>query len=307
MNNVQYIEVDNESVGQRLDNFLIRILKGIPKSHIYRIIRSGEVRVNKKRVNASTKISLYDKIRLPPIRSSVKKNIAINERFKQKILSLIIYEDENLLVINKSSGIAVHGGSGISLGIIEAFRAIRVDISYLELVHRLDKETSGCLILAKKRSILREIQSLLAERKVTKIYWALMYNSWNGKNTCIVNEPLTKNILSSGERIVVCDPEGKISQTKFKLVENYSVACWLEATPKTGRTHQIRVHSAKLNHEIIGDDKYGAMSSLLKDSRLYLHARSIKFTLAQKEYYFIADIDEQFKEAIATLRHDYLL
>lgn len=301
---VQYLEVNSESVGQRLDNFLIRILKGVPKSYIYRIIRRGEVRVNKKRADASLKIALADQIRLPPIRSSQEKNITVNEKFKNKILSLVIHEDENLLVINKTSGIAVHGGSGVSLGIIESFRAIRTDLPYLELVHRLDKETSGCLILAKKRSILREIQALLAARKVNKTYWALAYNTWNyGKNIRIINDSLTKNILASGERMVICDPQGKNSQTKFKLIENYNQACWLEIFPKTGRTHQIRVHSVKLNHAIIGDEKYSNQHDLLKNTRLYLHARSIKFILAKKEYCFIADIDAQFKEAIDILRN----
>ncbi len=301
---IRYIEVQIEENGQRLDNFLIRILKGVPKSHIYRIIRSGEVRINKKRSQAATRVASGDNIRVPPIRTSQNKNIVISETFKQKILQSIIYEDKELIVVNKPSGIAVHGGSGVGLGMIEALRQIKQDLLYLELVHRLDKETSGCLLFAKKRSVLRAIQDLLAKRQVTKTYWALVNNCWSGSPQRVINISLQKNILQSGERMVVCDPNGKKSQTKFKLIENYSQACWLEIYPKTGRTHQIRVHGAVMDHAIIGDMKYGTIQNFLPNLRLYLHAREIKFTLMQKQYCFLAEIDAQFTKAIKELRNN---
>lgn len=311
MNNVQYRDITDEEEGQRLDNYLIRLLKGVPKSHIYRIIRGGEVRINKKRAQASSRLVRGDSIRIPPIRISQKKDIQVNAGLLQKLHNAIIFEDNNLLVINKPAGIAVHGGSGLSLGIIEALRKTRSDLSYIELVHRLDKETSGCLLLAKKRSTLRAIQALLEARKVTKIYWALLYRPWQEKKTTIVNAALEKNILKSGERLVVVNETGKPSQTHFKLLENYQQACWVEASPKTGRTHQIRVHCAHLGHPIVGDEKYAKPEPIdgleSVKSRLYLHARAIQFNLNEKEYRFEANLDDLFSETLKKLRARSLL
>lgn len=303
MNEVRYVEIGIEEKGQRLDNYLLRILKGVPKSHIYRIIRGGEVRVNKKRAEASLRLNLGDKVRIPPVRLSESKSIFVSEKVEAHLKRRILFEDARLLVINKPAGIAVHGGSGLSLGIIEALRKIRPDLSYLELVHRLDKETSGCLLLAKKRSTLREIQALLSERKVEKTYWALLHYPWQGKKKVIVDVPLEKNSLKSGERIVRVDNEGKSSLTQFRLLENYQQACWVEACPKTGRTHQIRVHSAFLKHPIIGDKKYGIENDLgLNNEALYLHARAIQFNLDGKQLLFEADPEENFANALKYLR-----
>ena len=180
MNDVQYIQVKSEEAGQRLDNFLIRILKGVPKSHIYRIIRSGEVRINKKRAKASTRLVAEDLVRLPPVRLSDVKIVKVSDSFEQRLRDCIIYEDDVLLVLNKPAGIAVHGGSGVSLGVIEALRKVRTDLSYIELVHRLDRDTSGCLLLAKKRSFLRAVQALLETRDVKKTYWAILEGPWEG-------------------------------------------------------------------------------------------------------------------------------
>lgn len=307
MAEVQYISVAEQEVGQRLDNFLFRILKGVPKSHIYRIIRSGEVRVNKKRAQASTKLIMGDSIRLPPVRiSPTTEPGKVPSRIGQKLLANILYEDERFLVLNKPCGLAVHGGSGISLGVIESLRAIRQDLHYLELVHRLDRDTSGCLMMAKKRSALRSLQALFASRAVTKTYWALLQGAWKGKKFQTVDAPLQKNILKSGERMVVVQPSGKAAVTDFNLLENYSQACWVEAFPHTGRTHQIRVHSAYLTHPIVGDEKYNqnvqinAIASLSK--RLYLHAHAIQFTLEGTKFSFEAEIDDEFQSAIALLR-----
>ncbi|WP_412754523.1 RluA family pseudouridine synthase [Legionella donaldsonii] len=311
MSDVRYTEISADEEGQRLDNYLMRILKGVPKSHIYRIIRAGEVRINKKRAQASSRLMQGDCVRIPPVRTSQGKDIFVGEKLEQRLRESILFEDNSLLVINKPAGIAVHGGSGLSLGVIEALRKTRDDLSYLELVHRLDKETSGCLLLAKKRSMLRAIQALLEAREVQKTYWALLNNSWQGKKTKLVDAALEKNTLKSGERVVAVKEEGKASQTSFKLLENYQQACWVEASPKTGRTHQIRVHSAYLGHPIVGDEKYGTEELITGlesvKSRLYLHARAIQFNLNGKNYLFEANLDERFAETLKKLRAGSLL
>ncbi len=306
MSDVRYTEINAEENGQRLDNYLMRILKGVPKSHVYRIIRGGEVRVNKKRAQPSSRLCEGDQVRIPPVRTSQDKDVHVGPQLTQRLLDSVIYEDECLLVVNKPAGIAVHGGSGLSLGVIEALRKTRTDLSYLELVHRLDKDTSGCLLLAKKRSALRSIQSLLEARLVSKTYWALLCHPWQGKKSLIVDAALEKNTLKSGERVVRVTENGKLSQTSIKLLENYQQSCWVEASPKTGRTHQIRVHSAHLGHPIVGDHKYGGDLPIdgidAKKSRLYLHARAIQFNLNDKNYAFQAELDQRFADTLKQLR-----
>ncbi len=302
---VRYAIITEEEDGQRLDNYLLRVLKGVPKSHIYRIVRGGEVRVNGKRAKPLSRIACGDSIRIPPIRLSSAKETQVSVGLTDCLLSNIIFEDERILVLSKPAGIAVHGGSGLSLGVIEAMRQIRPDLKYLELVHRLDRETSGCLLLAKKRSSLRAIQALLEARTIEKTYWALLAHSWQGKPCVRVDAPLLKSVLKSGERMVVVSEEGKRSETRFTLLENYADACWVEALPKTGRTHQIRVHAAELGHPIVGDRKYNQMDSLpiLSDlkPRMYLHARAIQFTLNDHLYRFESDLDETFSSALNLL------
>jgi 23S rRNA pseudouridine955/2504/2580 synthase len=304
MSDVSYKTISSEEDGQRLDNYLMRILKGVPKSHIYRIIRGGEVRINKKRAKPSTHLQAGDSVRIPPVRVSEEKNIFVGDALEKRLKHSIIYEDGHFLVINKPAGIAVHGGSGLSLGIIEALRKIRQDLPYLELVHRLDRETSGCLILAKKRSALRSVQALLAAREIKKTYWALLIHPWIGKKTVTVEVALEKNTLQSGERMVRVTESGKPSETAFKLLENYTEACWVEASPKTGRTHQIRVHSAHLGHSIVGDVKYGGgeLDDIPTKAKLYLHARAIQFTLNEEKYFFQADLDPAFANTLKLLR-----
>lgn len=307
MSDVSYKEISPEEEGQRLDNYLIRILKGVPKSHIYRIIRGGEVRINKKRCKANSRLQAGDSVRIPPIRLAESKELFVGDALAKRLNDCIIFEDAGLLVINKPCGIAVHGGSGVSLGVIEALRKTRADLPYLELVHRLDKETSGCLLLAKKRSVLRAIQALLEAREIQKTYWALLTHPWEGKKNITVNAPLEKNILKSGERVVSVNIAGKVSETEFKLLENYQQACWVEASPKTGRTHQIRVHSAYLNHVIVGDDKYGSLAADVngidnRSRRLYLHARAIQFNLNGEKRVFQANLDERFANTLKLLR-----
>lgn len=307
MSEVSYREITAEEEGQRLDNYLIRILKGVPKSHIYRIIRGGEVRVNKKRAQVSSRLHAGDSVRIPPIRTSEAKELFVGDALAKRLNECILFEDPCMLVINKPAGIAVHGGSGLSLGVIEALRKMRHDLPYLELAHRLDKDTSGCLVLAKKRSTLRAIQALLEARDVQKVYWALLTRAWEGSKQVSVTAALEKNTLKSGERLVSVKEDGKASETQFKLLENYQQACWVEARPKTGRTHQIRVHSAHLGHVIVGDEKYGAIAGDVegidnKQTRLYLHARSIQFILNGTKHVFQANLDERFANTLKQLR-----
>lgn len=308
MADVRYHEVSPNEEGQRLDNLLIRLLKGVPKSFIYRIIRGGEVRVNKKRAAVSLRLLAGDKIRIPPLRAREERVLSINPGLAQHLQNAILYENESFLLINKPAGLAVHGGSGLSLGLIEALRLARTDLSYLELVHRLDKETSGCILVAKKRSILRELQTLLVQRTIEKTYWSLHSGVWKQPKLVRVNAPLKKNILQSGERLVNITDAGKEALTQFQLLENFEDCCLVSAKPYTGRTHQIRVHSAHLSHPIIGDVKYGGpISHLSLPKRLYLHAHSLRFILRDTPYYFEAPLDTAFTDALTLLRSGRLV
>lgn len=306
MTDVQYQKITKEDEGQRLDNYLIRTLKGLPKSCIYRIIRSGEVRVNKKRAQASTRLLAGDSLRIPPLRLAKPEAVYVGEQLELMLQNCLIFEDNQIMVVNKPAGLAVHGGSGLSLGLIEAYRKMRPELTYLELVHRLDKETSGCLLFAKKRSVLRTLQQLFRERNITKTYWALLANPWKGPGECVVEAALEKNTLQSGERMVRVSSQGKPSTTSFKLLENFKEVCLIEATPKTGRTHQIRVHSAHLGHPVLGDVKYGKLAlsvNLTKAvARLYLHARALQFTLNGLSHHYEACLDERFTKTLDSLR-----
>ena len=286
---VRFYTAESEDSGQRIDNFLLKTLKGVPKSMIYRLLRKGEIRVNKKRTKPDYKLVDQDIIRVAPIRISeqpapvsTKLNIVAN------LESQILYEDEILLILNKPSGMAVHGGSGVNFGVIEALRALRPQAKMLELVHRLDRDTSGCLVVAKKRSALRHLHEQLRSKKVQKFYHALVKGRWSPKLTR-VNEALKKNDLKSGERVVIVDNiNGKESETRFKVIQHYHNATLVRAFPVTGRTHQIRVHCQIKGHPIACDPKYGhqdfdeQMHSIgLK--RLFLHAASIEFTHPRTE------------------------
>ncbi len=278
---VRQIMVDETVVGQRLDNFLRTHLKGVPKNHIYRIIRKGEVRVNKGRIKPEYKLKCGDLVRIPPVRVSEKgEEPAIEAGFAQRLEKAVVYEDSGLIVINKPSGLAVHGGSGVSFGLIEALRKIRPDQRMLELVHRLDKETSGCVMVAKKRSVLKSLHQQLRDGAVNKYYKALVFGRWPSRKK-VVDAPLRKNVLKSGERIVNVDDEGKKSRTEFRLCSRYNGYSLLEAKPITGRTHQIRVHCRHAGFPIAGDSKYaedeanaGARRSGLR--RLFLHAERLE-------------------------------
>ncbi|WP_338521491.1 RluA family pseudouridine synthase [Candidatus Legionella polyplacis] len=305
-----YKIIHSDYIGQRLDNYLIRILKGVPKSHIYKIIRIGLVRVNKKKVNVSLRLSYKDEIQVSSVYFTEKKknNIFINYQIKYSLSKSVIFENDQLLVINKPSNLAVHGGSGLCIGVIEALREIRKDLFYLNLIHRLDKETSGCLLISKKRSVSKYIGKLLEDRKVKKVYLALLLNTWKHPDTVSVNVRLKKVRTRFGKKIIISKKLGKYSLTMFYLLENYQNACLVKIIPKTGRTHQIRVHSSYLGNPIIGDKKYGNMFlDTLKTinfsiDRLYLHAESISFTIDKKFYKFQSLLDKNFFRLLKEFR-----
>jgi 23S rRNA pseudouridine955/2504/2580 synthase len=278
---VVFYEATPDDAGQRIDNFLLRMLKGVPKSLVYRILRKGEVRVNKGRVKAVYRLKQGDLVRIPPIRQAGAAGTEPTERLKARLDGTILYEDERIIAINKPSGMAVHGGSGISAGVIEALRAVRSDASRLELVHRLDRDTSGILLISKKSSVLRVLHELMRANKVDKRYLALLAGSWR-KGVQRVDAPLLKNTLQGGERVVRVDAEGKPAQTHFRRLERFEEATLVEVALITGRTHQIRVHSAWLGSPVLGDTKYGDESAnrhfrQLGLKRLFLHAHEIRF------------------------------
>ena len=286
---VRFFTIDADEAGQRIDNYLLKTLKGVPKSMIYRLLRKGEIRVNKKRTKPEYKIAAQDIVRVAPIRVSEQKApISTQLNVVANLESQILYEDEVLLVINKPSGMAVHGGSGVNFGVIEALRALRPNSKMLELVHRLDRDTSGCLVVAKRRSALRALHEQLRHKKVQKFYQALVKGRWSPKLTR-VTEGLRKNDLKSGERVVIVDNiNGKASETRYKVLQHYDGATLVRAFPVTGRTHQIRVHCQTKGHPIACDAKYGAQDfdSKVKEKglkRLFLHAASIEFTHPRTE------------------------
>ncbi len=279
---VRFVEIDAQNAGQRIDNFLLSQLKGVPKGHIYKIIRKGEVRVNKGRIKQTYKLKYGDSVRIPPVRLAEKKALPAPGRSLLTLMeNAILFEDSNLLAINKPSGVAVHGGSGVSYGIIEAMRALKPEQKFLELIHRLDKDTSGCLLIAKKRSALISIQDLLRNRQTDKRYLALLCGQPGFKREK-VTAPLLREELKSGERFVRVDQQGKESTSFFSVIERFSDTALVEVKIVTGRTHQIRVHSKFLGHNVAGDSKYGnfACNKRLKDrglKRLFLHSAQITF------------------------------
>jgi 23S rRNA pseudouridine955/2504/2580 synthase len=301
---VEQVTIDDSHAGQRIDNFLLGRLKGVPKSHVYRILRSGEVRVNKGRVDQTYRLVLGDVVRVPPVKLAPSLNTANTSKdgtFQAKKPGTalpawrFIFEDDALLAIDKPAGMAVHGGSGIHLGVIEAMRQSRPDAKFLELVHRLDRETSGVLLIAKKRSALTGMHAMLrgegnsvegASGRIKKHYYALVDGNWPDARKS-VRIKLAKYVTKDGERRVAVDEEdGQESHTIFTRIEQFSGATLLDCDIRTGRTHQIRVHLASLGYPIIGDDKYGnfalnkhvaqAKNGGLK--RMFLHAHSIAFT-----------------------------
>jgi 23S rRNA pseudouridine955/2504/2580 synthase len=270
-----WLEVGEESAAQRIDNFLLRRLKGVPKSHVYRVLRSGQVRVNSGRVKPEYRLQAGDRIRIPPVRTAARPPTAKPAEFP------IVHEDAALLVIDKPAGIAVHGGSGLSFGVIESLRAARPQAKALELAHRLDRDTSGLLVIAKKRSALVELHRMLREGEVEKTYLAVAKGRWEGSQKEI-RESLHKYVNAQGERRVSVHEDGKAAVTQVKVLSKNPDFSLLEVKLLTGRTHQIRVHLAHAGHPVLGDDKYGDFElnrALARQGvkRLFLHARQLAF------------------------------
>ncbi len=305
----QLISIDAAYEGQRIDNFLLTRLKGVPKSHIYKVLRKGEVRVNKGRIKPEYRLRPGDMVRIPPIQvSETPPKPSAGGRIVELIAKSVIYEDKGLIIINKPSGIAVHGGSGVSYGVIEALRVARPDAPHLELVHRLDRDTSGCLMIAKKRSVLRSLHELLrGEKGIDKRYLALVKGKWRGGKK-MVDAALARNQIRSGERVVRVTEEGKSSASVFVPHTVFVEASLMEVRPLTGRTHQIRVHAAWLEHPVAGDEKYGdaefnrRMTGLgLK--RLFLHAWRLEFELPEtgQKISVSAPLSDDLQQVIARL------
>jgi 23S rRNA pseudouridine955/2504/2580 synthase len=304
---VSYVSIGEDRAGQRLDNFLIVHLKGVPKSRIYRIIRDGQVRVNKKRAKQTTRLAEGDEVRIPPIRTSEESVVpTVGRELSERLARSLIYEDKHLLVYNKPAGLAVHGGSGVSLGLIETLRALRPEELSLELVHRLDRDTSGLIMVARQRPFLRKIQDMMKHGQVTKRYW-LICQGYKGKERRM-DVPLLK-MQHGNERVVRVSREGKESLTDFRLIERLGAYQLVEATLGTGRTHQIRVHAQYGGFPLLGDSKYGnadvnAQIAQLGINRLCLHARILQFVHPQtgETISLEAPLDDAMDHALALLR-----
>jgi 23S rRNA pseudouridine955/2504/2580 synthase len=278
----QFVTISEEEAGQRIDNYLLRVCKGVPKSHIYRILRSGEVRVNKGRIDQLYRLEAGDVVRIPPVRVAERASSQAVPGAEFKI----VFEDTHLLVIDKPAGVAVHGGSGVSYGVIEQLRAARPDAKFLELVHRLDRETSGLLLLAKKRSALTNLHDQMRDGSTDKRYLTMVHGDWKNPRQHI-KLPLHKYTTAEGERRVVVQAGGQEAHTVFNLLRKWDRFALLEAELKTGRTHQIRVHLASSGFPILGDEKYGdfALNRQLQKAdetrgalrRMFLHAYQITF------------------------------
>jgi len=304
--------VTEEIEKQRIDNLLIKKFKKIPKSMIYRIIRTGKVKVNEKKILPKYKLKIGDQVLIPSMEINIKKNkninLLLNTQKTNSILKKILYEDNYLLIINKPSGIAVHGGSGINFGIIEIIRKLRPDHHFLELVHRLDRDTSGILILAKKRSALRHLHEQLREKKIKKQYITLVHGKWP-KNKNNISAPLLKTKLFNNKNIVQISEQGKMSETHFLIKKKYAEYTLLLVTPITGRTHQIRVHTAYTGHPIVFDTRYGKKDLDIKiknknlHNRLLLHSYKMDFIHPYYKYNItiLAPLEKNFKKYLDSL------
>ena len=302
---VQHVEIGQDREGQRLDNCLHALLKGVPRSLVYRLLRSGQVRVNGGRVKPGRRLAVGDVVRIPPVRQSTPGESRPPPADQIRLIEqAIVHEDKHFLVVNKPSGLASHGGSGISHGVIELLRHARPSES-LELVHRLDRETSGIMVLTRRRAALTALQALIRERKVTKQYLALL----DGRPETArfdVNAPLGKFALAGGERVVRVEQGGKPSLSFFKRIEDYRASSLHEVSLATGRTHQIRVHAAHVGHPVAGDDKYASRESVARFrkaglKRLFLHAARFEFDWQQQSYSFTAPLPEELKQVLDAL------
>ena len=312
-NGVQLVEIGPDLAGQRVDNYLLGRLKGAPRNLIYRILRRGEVRVNKGRIRPDYRLRAGDVVRIPPVRLDPRQVPARPaDAVLETLAGAILHEDARLLILNKPSGLAVHGGSGLRYGVIEGLRALRPEARYLELVHRLDRETSGCLLIAKRRPTLRALHELLRQNRIDKRYLALVQGRWEG-GARTVDAPLRKNVLRSGERIVRVDPAGKPSRSVFRPLAVGELASLVEVRLETGRTHQIRVHAAHIGHPLAGDEKYGdaGFNRQMREhglQRLFLHAHTLRIPLpGEKPLTVRAPLDDHLTTTLdrLSLQHDF--
>lgn len=304
---VSHVEAGPGDDGQRIDNFLLRILKDAPRSLVYRILRSGEVRVNSKRVGPDYRLVEGDRIRVPPVKLKPREQTDSPSRsLRDFIASAVIYDDRDLIVVNKPAGVAVHGGSGLSFGVIETLRALHPELKELELVHRLDRETSGCLLIAKRRAVLRELHAMLREREMEKRYLTLVCGKWPF-GTKTIDLPLKTNLKQGGERVVRVHAEGQEAVTTFKPVRHFGkLATLLDVDLGTGRTHQIRVHAAHAGYPVAGDEKYGdrERDALLKPfglNRMFLHAHSLSFERAGQPFTVSAELPPELQAVLDAL------
>ncbi|HED34541.1 MAG TPA: RluA family pseudouridine synthase [Gammaproteobacteria bacterium] len=301
---VQLVEIGPRNAEQRLDNYLLSQLKGVPKSHIYKLLRSGQVRVNKGRKKPDYRVRLGDIVRIPPVRMAETDDSKAPQHLVDRVSQSVIFEDNQLLVLNKPAGIAVHSGSNLRFGVIEMLRQARPDDEMLELVHRLDRETSGCLLIAKSRDSLNQLHQHFREENapMEKIYRTIIQGRWQGAER-VIDLPLLKNTLRGGERMVEVNPQGKEARSLFIPLEYRQNISLMEVKLFTGRTHQIRVHAQSVGHVIAGDKKYGdpAFNSLLKQhgfKRMFLHAWKLSFSLGTQNYNICAPLDDEWDTLI---------
>ncbi len=299
---VRFETVNEHQDGQRVDNFLMAQFRTLPKSRIYQMIRKGEVRVNKGRIKPESRLSVGDVVRIPPVSINPEAANEIPAFWKERLRNSIIHEDDRLLVINKPSGIAVHKGSGLPYGVIEVLRAARPELEFLELVHRLDKDTSGCLVLAKTGKILRELQKATMKKR----YLCLVKGFWD-KGRFDQHAKLDIENREHGERHVVVSPKGKDAHTRFNIIEHYPKSSLLEAELFTGRTHQIRVHAASLGFPLLGDDRYGDVDAnkRMKQyglNRIFLHAHSLMIDMPPYDYAFSAPLPDELNQFLSNMR-----
>ncbi len=309
---VSYVEAQEGDDGQRLDNFLLRILGAVPRSLVYRILRTGQVRVNGKRAKPAYRLVAGDRVRLPPLQDTGSRQEATEAKAPSKSLrdfvtAAVIHEDRDLIVVNKPAGVAVHGGSGVSFGVIEALRAVHPELKELELVHRLDRETSGCVLVAKRRAVLRDLHAQLREREMQKRYLALVAGQWPF-GTKTIDLPLKTNLRQGGERVVRVHSEGQSAVTTFKPIEHFGkIATLLDIALGTGRTHQIRVHAAHAGYPVAGDEKYGDRDKDAKLkayglSRMFLHAAALTFRRGDESFTATAPLPPELQAVLDALR-----
>lgn len=302
------VEIDGARDGQRIDNFLVTLLKGVPRSHIYRLLRTGQVRVNKGRIKASYRLQEGDLLRLPPVATVEAAPVRLSDGLLASLGRAVLYEDEELLVLDKPAGLAVHGGTGLRYGLIEALRELRPECPHISLVHRLDRDTSGCLLVAKNRRLLPALQDLFRHHAVEKRYLTLVRGRWRG-GARTVRAALTRQRLQSGERVVRTDEDGRDAETRFTPVRRLPGATLMGAVIRTGRTHQIRVHAASLGHPVAGDDKYGddAFNEAMRRQglkRMFLHAHRLAFSLGDRRVEVSAELPPALEALLRRLEEE---